>query len=142
MVIVDVVFFLQNWHEHISIKDVVLPKLVKLLSSEGHTLASVYPRVLPLLHKMPLDLVEEYLEAILDAIKMGVKTFILTSSTARQHHGSCQTGGLACVTAFFEVSLYALKNTHQIQVKSGVYNQVSCVSKASVHAHLQLHFLT
>lgn len=91
----------------------MLPKVSKLLRSESHALAGIYPRLLPLVHKIPQSDLDSglYFDDLLPAIRSGMKTFVIG---ARGHHqnssSSCQSGGSACVMAFFEVATYGLKS--------------------------------
>ena len=48
----------------------------------------------------------------------------MASSGLRYQQGACQSGASACVTAFFEVALHALKHQQGEDVKEAIFNLV------------------
>ena len=106
----------------------VLPKIIKILRSESHLLSGIYPRILPLVHEIPQEALEDFYGDILDAIKSGLKTFVITS-TQRNAKASTQSGGSACVMAYFEVALHSLKNS-KTSKHGYIFDQVCMKIKA------------
>ena len=117
-------FLFQTWHEKIDVKSAVLPKIIKLLGSESHLLSGIYPRILPLVHEIPQEALEDFYGDILDAIKSGLKTFVITSTQRNIAKASTQSGGSACVMAYFEVALHCLKNSNEAK-HSQIFDKVS-----------------
>ena len=74
-------------------------------------------------------------------IHSGLKTFVVTSSTAssapRYQQGACQRAASACVTSFFEVALHALKHHQEKEIKEGVFNLVRPLIFNDIYRTLQ-----
>ena len=114
---------LQSWHEKIDVKSTVLPKIIKFLQSESHLLSGIYPRILPLVAAIPQEDLEDFYAEVLASIKSGLKTFVIATRTPKGPGGgsSLQSGGSACVMAYFEVALHCLKNS---PIHSPIFDQV------------------
>ena len=116
---------LQSWHEKIDVKSSVLPKMIKFLKSESHLLSGIYPRILPLVAAIPQEDLEDFYAEILASIKSGLKTFVISTRGIPKGlpggTSSLQSGGSACVMAYFEVALHCLKNS---RIHSPIFDQV------------------
>lgn len=123
-------FILQSWHEKIDVKSTVLPKIIKFLQSESHLLSGIYPRILPLVAAIPQEDLEDFYAEVLASIKSGLKTFVIATRTPKGPGGgsSLQSGGSACVMAYFEVALHCLKNS---RIHSPIFDQVRTNMKKS-----------
>ncbi len=65
--------FFQDWHRHVDVEKSVLPKILKLLNGASYFLAGIYPRLLPLMHKMPRRIFEaDFVTKFLSAIRSGI----------------------------------------------------------------------
>ena len=124
-------FILQSWHEKIDVKSTVLPKIIKFLQSESHLLSGIYPRILPLVAAIPQEDLEDFYAEVLASIKSGLKTFVIATRTPKGPGGgsSLQSGGSACVMAYFEVALHCLKNS---PIHSPIFDQVRTNRKKSL----------
>ena len=118
-------------------KSAVLPKIIKLLGSESHLLSGIYPRILPLVHEIPQEALEDFYGDILDAIKSGLKTFVITSTPRNIAKASTQSGGSACVMAYFEVALHCLKNSNEAK-HAQIFDQVSNASTSQMYYARQI----
>ena len=112
---------IQSWHEKINVKTNVLPKIIKFLHSESHLLSGIYPRILPLVAEIPPGDLEDFYAEILASIKSGLSTFVISTVHRRADGFSLQSGGSACVMAYFEVALHCLKNS---ETHSTIFDQV------------------
>ena len=119
--------FFQEWHQHIDIESNVLKKVVKLLQSESYILSGIYPRILPLCHQMPKVHLKSFYTDFLDALRNGLNTYV-PKSTIRHpqntQYQNQQNGALNCVQAFFEVSIFGLKNDDDELVHDLIGNRV------------------
>ena len=119
----------------------MLKKVLKLLQSESHILSGIYPRILPLCHQIPKVHLKSFYTDFLDALRNGLNTYVPKSS---RHQGTQfqnqQNGALNCVQAFFEVSIFGLKNDGDELVHDLIGNKVSTmlqkISKCEVKASL------
>ena len=117
--------FFQDWHQHIDIEGTVLKKVLKLLQSESHILSGIYPRILPLCHKIPKVHLKPFYTDFLDALRNGLNTYVPKSSRHQNtQFQNQQNGALNCVQAFFEVSIFGLKNDDDQLVHDLIGNKV------------------
>lgn len=96
-----------------------------MLKSQSHFLACIYPRLLPLVAQLPPDDLKYSVEPILEATKMGLKTFVVVNNRSMS-----QTGASSCVASYFEVALYAMKNCGE--VNDAVFHQVNIYKNSSL----------
>ena len=98
---------------------------MKLLQSESHILSGIYPRILPLCHKIPKVHLKPFYTDFLDALRNGLNTYVPKSSRHQNtQFQNQQNGALNCVQAFFEVSIFGLKNDDDQLVHDLIGNKV------------------
>ena len=104
-----------------------MPKVIQMLESTCHYLPQIYPKLLPLLAKIPSESLQDSCPDLLQAIKKGVKTFVVsTAAVTNRRPGKCQAGGYVCIETFFEVAFFMLLRLDYGQdTFENIINQVS-----------------